>query len=354
MLIYLLLPILNIIFYIILSKFKVKKNIYLISSLTILMIISSFRASQIGADYHVYVNVFENIDKAIISYPMEKGYLLLNYIVALITSNYVIFALIINLFIFSAIYKYIKNNVDEKYYLWIILIFTMNPYLYIQSTFNVIRQTIAFCIILYGIKYLIEKKYIIYILLILMAAQFHSISYIFILLIFIRMMRWNEKKFFILLFCVILLVLFKNCGIIDFFAKILGYGKYAKYGATMFDFFVYHTFIISVVSILILNYKKIEIKENEKFFLDTYIISLSLLPVFVTNDIMYRVYIGFIFISLPAVPLILKHCDKTMKKMKYLIKSGYALYYSLLFVMFLYSIMKTNNINYIPFRFFWQ
>jgi len=355
MLIYILLPLLNIILYFFLSKKEKGRKIYLITILTVLMLLSSFRSKQIGADYSVYVNVFENISKHISSYPMEKGYLILNYLVSIFTSNYVVFSLVINSIIFSVFYKFIKDNVDEKYYVWIMSMFILNPYLYIQSTFNIIRQMLSICIILYGIKFLNEKKYIHFVLSIILASQFHSMGYIYLSLLLIKLIKWDEKKFYLIsIGSLVMNILGENNVILQFLSSLLGYGKYNGYKDTMFNFPIYILFIFAVVILLIKNYKKIKTNEKEKLFLDTYIISLSLLPIFITNDIMYRVHIGLVFMSLPAIPIILKYLKDKSKKVNFIVKGGFILYYVLMFSLFIFLAMKTNNINYVPFTFFWQ
>lgn len=354
MLFYLLLPITNILIYLLLNKFKISKKGYLIVSFTILFLISTLRSEYIGADYNVYVEYFDKIQFDFKYIPTEIGFRLFNYIISLFTKNYVIFTLIINTFVFYTIYKYIVKNVDEKYYIWIMVIFIMNPYLYIQSTFNIIRQTIAYVIILCGLKYLIEKNFIKYLLIIILAAQIHTVSYIFILLILLRLIKWNQKKLAMLLVGVVTIRIFKNCGILDIVANFLGYGIYINYKSTMFDFSLFYMFILSIIIMLIVNYNEFKLKENQMFFINLYIISLILLPLFVTNDIIYRVYIGLVLLSLPAIPLIFETFENKYKRIGNLIKIGFVSYYSLLFVFFLYTLSRANNIYYIPFKFFWQ
>ena len=69
---------------------------------------------------------------------------------------------------------------------------------------------------------------------------------------------------------------------------------------------------------------------------------------------MYRVHIGLVFMSLPAIPIILKYLKDKSKKVNFIVKGGFILYYVLMFSLFIFLAMKTNNINYVPFTFFWQ
>lgn len=355
MIFYIGIVIINLILYAILYKIKNGKKIYLGTILTLLFFISSFRSRGIGADYPVYINVFERIGTYINNYPMEKGYLYLNFFISQFTNNYIIFSLFINLIIFYSLYQYIKDNVDKEDYFWIMFIFIANPYLYIQSTFNVIRQTIAIAIILFGIKHINNKKYLRYIIYVILAAQIHKISYIYLLLIVIKKINLKDKGFIILLITSLFINLFgKKLLLIKYISNILGYTEYLEYKNTLFNFSAYILFISISVLFLLYVYKKIEIKEKDKLFVDTYLVSLSLLPVFITNDIMYRVYIGLVFMSLPGMAIMLKNIKEKFIKENIYIKSIFVSYYIMLLLLFLQSVIKSNNTRYIPFTFFWQ
>ena len=356
MTLYILLPLLNVVLYLFLAGRKGGKKLYLIITLASLALISSLRSSQIGADYPIYVKIFENIGNLINKYPMEKGYLYFNLIASLFTHSYVVFSLALNSVIFSILYFFIRKNVEEKYYFWTVFIFITNPYLYIQSTFNVVRQAISTCIVLLGINQLNNRKYIPFLLLTIIAAQFHSIGYIYALLAIVKLIKWNEKKFFIIsAFSLIFNLFLSKSGLLYSIANLFGYGNYNGYKATEFNFWLFAIFIFAVTALLIVNYKKIKVSEKEQFFLDTYILSLALLPIFVTNDIMYRVYVGLVLVSLPGIAIVIRHCDQFFKThTRILIKGAYIVYYGLLYGLFLWLVIKANNASYIPFKFFWQ
>ena len=361
MLFYLLLPLLCLVMLIFTSSFKNKEKVFFIIVLLILYFLSSFRSEQIGADYSVYTNIFKNVNTYFNTYPIERGYMILNYIVSIFSKSYVALSLVINSVIFVGFYFFIKNNVEKKYYFWIVLIFILNPYLYIQSTFNVVRQTMAIFIFLFGMLNLNSeksslKKYILYLLCCILGAQFHSSCYIYMLLIlFIKGVRWNRKKFIaLLIISLICNFSLSNSTILYYISDFFGYKTYFGYAATRFNFPLFIIFVVGIALILIMNYDKIKVEKKEKVFLDTYIISLILLPTFAINDIMYRLYVGMVFISLPAIPVILRYCKSLSKRTVTFVGSSYALYYGLMYLLFVMSILNSNNVRYIPFKFFWQ
>ena len=354
MLIYIILPLIAVLLYVFLSRIKGGKKYYLIIMLAILAIVSGLRSYQIGADYLTYVKIFKNINSLINNYPMEQGYLYFNLLVASFSNSYIVLSVIINAFIFSSLYIFIRRNIDEKYYPWIIFIFIANPYLYIQGSFNIIRQAISTGIILFGINKLNEGKYIHFIASVIIASQFHSIGYIYSLLAIVRLIKWDKTKFIAISTISLLFNLFLGKSqILYSLAEFFNYGLYNGYKATAFNFWAFAVFVYVISLIIILNYEKIKTSDREIFFLNTYILSLSMLPIFITNDIMYRVYIGLVTFSLPGIAIILRHTDNKLNKgSRFIIKGMYASYYVLLLVLFLLSAI--NNPSYIPFKFFWQ
>lgn len=352
------------ILYWILKKKNSGKKIFLITVLFSLCIISSLRSKIIGADFQQYIYIFENIQKIITTYPIEKGFLGYNWLISLFTNDYVVFSIITSIICYYILYKHITKNVDEKYYWLIIFIFIANPYLFIQSTFNIIRQTLSTCLIILGINFLKKNKVIPFLLIGLLAAQFHSIGYIYILIVCAaKFINWDKKKLYALFLCSVITYLLRNTGILSPLVSIFGYEKYLTYSSTLFDFVPFVLFIFIILFTIIKNYvfscnnssvrnKSSESNnQNKKFFVDMYILSLSILPTLIMNDIMYRIYIGLQIITLPAIPTIIKMFPQ---KQKWVIISFYVLYNLLLLVFFIYSIYSNNNIHYLPFKFYWE
>lgn len=344
--------------YVFLKKYQ-KYHLYFIVMMVILFLVSSLRGEMMGNDYRTYIYIFEYIvqdGKIILTYGMEWGYLFLLFVVRQLTNNYICVGVTANIIIFGLFYRYIKKYVEQEYYILIMYVFLANPYFFIQSSFNILRQGIATAIILCGIEFLYERQWAKYCLIILFAAQFHTSSLIFLFLCVIRLINWTRKKLLIVL-CVstALNLVVGNVSFLYSIVNIFGYGGYIDEGRTEFDFVLYVLFIFLVVVFFLNFYSKLHSNDKEKFFVDIYLLGLSLLPVFVINDIMYRVYIIFGFISFPALPIICKSFKNMKSKTNYYaVISAYFFYYLVMFTFFLITMYVTKNTSYIPFRFFWQ
>lgn len=360
MTVYICLWILNIILCVFTRKIKNGYNIYLVIMMWMLFAVSSLRSNLMGADYVTYINIFleaTDIKRILsVSYWLEKGYGILNWTVRQFTDNYIYLTISVNIIIFGLIYMYIKKHVAPRYYALIIFVFLANPYLYIQSTFNIIRQGCATAIILCSMDFLYEKEWIKYCLVLLLAVQFHTSAYIFFGLIIARSINWTMKKLLAVSgVSVAVNILARNDTFLYRIANLFGYGGYIGRGKSEFNFLIFVLFVFCVVLFFLASYSNLYKNEKEKFFVDIYLLSLSLLPVFVMNDIVYRVYIMFVFISLPAIPVIWNSYKSMGNKKNYYVVTGtYISYYFVLFALFFYQMIKQRNIHYVPFHFFWQ
>ena len=233
----------------------------------------------------------------------------------------------------------------------------LNPYMFIQSSFNILRQGCATGILLFSIPFLQEKKWIQFIIIVILAAQFHNISYVFLLLIGVRMIPWDKRLFTIVLAisCISNVLLRGSNYLLQVLAQIFGYERYLGYRSSMLDMGPYVVFIVGVVIILLLYYEELYENEKDKFLIDLYILSLSLLPIFIKNAQLYRVYVVLAFMSLPAVSYVLRASRTVMgKKMCMMVNLGYYSYYLVFMGAFLAKMVLTDNEQYTPFVFFWN
>ncbi|WP_242367902.1 EpsG family protein [Lactobacillus intestinalis] len=183
-------------------------------------IVAGVRSYDIGTDVNFYVK--KSIDLATnfsavknwfaassipgyITQSQEKGYLLLEYVSTRIVPNTHFFlflvALIENIFIYLSLYK-LKNNcsifMGE-------LIFLFTQY---NSFYNMVRQGIAISICLFAVSILVSKeskKYLKFILWIMIAFQFHRTA--IIALIFLGIYIVLEKNFSILKQTILIFIL---------------------------------------------------------------------------------------------------------------------------------------------------
>ena len=190
------------------GKNRKKDLIFLLIVFVILAITSALRYST-GYDYsYTYAPGFEEVlnnpDISLFGHHYEPGYMLLEKIVAFFSSNYqmifvVTSVLIIGLFCIN--YAKYSSNV----YLSVILFILLSEY---YCSMNFIRQTIAGVIALFAIPFLKKKKFLPYLLIVLVASTFHKSALILIPFFFINLIPLTKIVFVI--YCAVTAVLYFN------------------------------------------------------------------------------------------------------------------------------------------------
>lgn len=128
-----------------------------------------------GSDYSgylesfKYVGSFASFDPEILR--TEPGWNFLNYFFQPI--GFFGFTIFLTVFEYFVIYRLIKKYVPIEWYWLSIFIFTFNTS-FLLVTSSMMRQFLAMCIFIIAIEYIIKKRWIISILLILLASTFHT------------------------------------------------------------------------------------------------------------------------------------------------------------------------------------
>ena len=165
------------------QKMKSQKKLwYLVLAVLPLALMTMFRAGSIGNDTQGYIDYFDSIKSLSLSQALdntrfEKGYILLNYILSRISKNSQI------LLIVSGAFSYF--SLSRWTYKWsaapgLILCLAVEM-LYIDSWMNIVRQAIAFFILLFAFDDLVERKFWRFLVITVLAAQFHNAAYAFLL-----------------------------------------------------------------------------------------------------------------------------------------------------------------------------
>ncbi len=190
------------------------KKILFILLILMLSFVGGFRGLNIGTDVSVYGEKYFNLAVNSSSFSSyfkifsfaEYGYLLVNYIVSRFTSNINIFLFVLQLMCNTLVLLTLKRY-QEKSPLW--MSYTAYFCFFYGMTFNIMRQSCALAIIFFAIKYLEEKKWIKYFIMVYLAFVFHStaiIAGVLIFLIFIICnIKHNIKKLIIYLMIIMLL-----------------------------------------------------------------------------------------------------------------------------------------------------
>lgn len=180
------------------KKSKVGSAIFLSVTSVAMIVISYIRADTVGIDYKQYETYFKQVHDGgwsfLVSsangYRVEPGYSLLNYIVSLFTGDVHIYMLVVSIIIITLtavlLYKYSPIP-------WIGM-FVFASFGFFGNSLSFIRQSIAIAIFLFSIHFLKNKKFVPYLLIILLAATFHKSMIIMIPVYFIAHIKVNWKS----------------------------------------------------------------------------------------------------------------------------------------------------------------
>ncbi len=157
--------------FIFLKKINKKSfNIYDVFVLLVLVIICGFRRF-VGTDYQLYINMYNKLDWfPHLEFLIKQLIVLLNYLKLDYTSFFFLMAFLT----FSIMYKAVKEQsvAPAESILYYVC------FGYYAMAFNGIRQMLAISICLYSLKYIKDKQFIKYLLLIVIATMCHTTSII--------------------------------------------------------------------------------------------------------------------------------------------------------------------------------
>lgn len=346
--IYIIVTILSVVINVIIEKlygFKKHKALKMFISILPLTILSAVRY-DVGWDYlNIYTMGFYMVGKYKVAWFTEGLFRLIIKILYLIFGNpislFILFSILISLFFSLCFSNYGKI---KNVYVYIIL-FVITRYYF--CSLNIMRQALAMLIVLYSLKYIANKKFLKYLLCILLAGGFHFTSYIFIPLYFILGKNIKIKKYaFFSTIIVPILIVISYIFITQ--------TKYVKYFSSMFgnDGTIYYSELL-ITSILVtfglFTYKKIK---NDNilqcmFNMEFIALILSLLSFALpTGD---RIIWLFSTVNLFYIPRLFDLCNKNRTKLF----SKILVYLTLILVFFMQSVY-TDSYSVLPYQNIWQ
>lgn len=188
---------------------KDTKKVYAFFSFLLLFLIMGFRDPSVGTDIQAYLyrynyetpnlKTFISEFNLISFFTEEGGFKLLNSILKTLRFNdlhYVMFySLVFSLSFVLFYYKYSKNV-----FISILLYITIGNF---AMSMTGLRQTMAIIIVLYSFKYITERKFLKFLLLVIMASTFH-LSVLICIPIYFLFGANLKKKDVIFIFCIVL------------------------------------------------------------------------------------------------------------------------------------------------------
>lgn len=177
---------------------KKSKKIQLIDILMIvaLIIITGIRF-DVGSDYTTYLDQFKNLDikqvaiRDIFQDNYQFGFDLLSYILKIVTTNDYIIFWAVSLIIYPLLIVYMRKNTEIVWFAFGVFILMG----FFDVSMNILKQQIAMVLILFSYEYLIDKKYLKFVLLVGLAGVFHVTSlFAALLLVISRYIKPSYKN----------------------------------------------------------------------------------------------------------------------------------------------------------------
>lgn len=254
-----------------------------------------------GNDYMAYKNMFEeihNISSQNTYY--EKGWIFVN----LIFPNF--FLLIIFLSILSSIvyYRFINTYVNCNYWWFSVFLYVFNPnYMLIQS--STMRQTVAILIFIISIKFILERRLIVYLLMCGFAFLFHQSALILVPVYWIARIKINRiiKLVVLASFIALYIVGFQLKDIIGQLSIILFQGRYDHFLLETTNTSYLNAFIYIALLVVILYIHDIK-NEKDRVFINITILALFFFPLSSFVPMIARMGYYFLPITLVSYPII--------------------------------------------------
>lgn len=168
-----------------------------------MFLLIAFRNELIGADTLIYNKHFvESLGKTVHEMSevtrMETGYLVFVRLVGSITSSPQIYQLICSCIYMIGFLSFAKNLRGTDAFLFFYFVCTLGLFLFF---FTGVRQCIAISICLFSYQYILKKKYLWVLLLLLLAYTFHKSSILFTCALFIsnKNLKWYNYMAYMIL-----------------------------------------------------------------------------------------------------------------------------------------------------------
>lgn len=199
------------------SNFNTRKRTFLFLSAIHLIIIVLFKDNSIFSDLPTYIEAFElskTVSWSNLSYlqhydidiKLEYGWVLYTKIISSIVSNYKFFLGLTGTFIILSYIRFI-NRFSKDYLLSTFLFVSI---IFYNSLF-VLRQHFAVAILLHSIPYILDRKFIKFLIFQSVAILFHQSAVIFFPIYFLVGIEINKRNIALLLFLsFILSLIFKT------------------------------------------------------------------------------------------------------------------------------------------------
>ena len=185
----------------------------------ILATLTMFRDVHIGNDTDVYIWVYSNVCNGIKQgefLRFEFGYQQLNILLSVFFKNPQAILIATGFICYVLIGLHMIKHVDNKL-LYVVLFYTL---LFSHYT-NIIRQAIALSILIFAYEYCCKKKYVITVVLTLVAMLFHYAAIVFLAYVALKKVKLTPKSASFLFLMAVIFSLFADRFLLKWFIKLI-------------------------------------------------------------------------------------------------------------------------------------
>ena len=275
----------------------------------ILFFLMAFRDQSIGTDIEDYLSLFQKVDEVGINFlssnddnfiGYEKGYLALNYIISYVGGERLLLVVVSALYVLSVSHCVIQFS---PYPLMSLALFVLGNFYF--SGMNLLRQYIAIAILLFSIKYVVNRSFLKFLFILLIALSMHRTAIVFVFLYFVYPLKVSNKYILLCISCSILFYLFIGQYILSYILGIFELSKFEHYILVGADGgIIFYLFLLSFVLLGVTTPERIRNIPNVRVFFHMMILALLVQSFAVSIAELARLtqyfYIGFI-VYLPCV-----------------------------------------------------
>lgn len=265
---------------------------YLKIALLPVFVLIAFKSEDIGSDTSNYIRIFNNtkdfsLDYSLSIFPeVEKGYIIINYILSRICKNSQIILIFVGLMVYVSLYKFIIRTARLKS----LALFFFVTLGFFQFAMSGIRQTIAICIILWAYPYIKERRLVYFALFIALAMMFHKSAIVFAPTYFIAHMKLKQNNILLMFAGMFILFLMADKLLLSA-ADVMDYNYGIEKTGNGYIFF----FIVCIITYICLKNKDLILRQNRNnvILLNINFISLALWVVRLISRTAERVSLYF-------------------------------------------------------------
>lgn len=289
-----------------------------------LFIFCASREMTMGNDTPMYIKLYNNISISKFNFLsvntyFENGYVIFNILLSYISDSSRFFLVVTSGIINFFCYKFIKKYSND-YFLSVIMYI---EFLFFYTSMAMLRQFIAFCVIIIGFKYLNGKKPLSFLLFIIIASFFHSSAWLALAYYPIYYLKYSKRNVFILII-IFLISFYFLPSIVNLFYGFIGRVNYysSRFDSTSFGNFIY--FIMFFIMYLFILYecrkqKNIGDLQNNSLYLYSLLFATLINLLGIKLDVMSRAAFYFNILSIIAVPNVIQRFEKN-KNSRFIVK----------------------------------